>query len=356
MTNKIILTFFISQLIGCASIGPDIIQASGNDYNIAIQRTTDEQLLLNLVRLKYRDTPLFLEVNSVSSQFKLFSEAAITANFKKQKTPENIGLSGKLNFTEQPTITYLPLHGDGFIQKLLAPISLETILLLANSGWSVERIIRLAVQNINGIPNAPTASGPTPKMAPEYIDFLSVASLFRKLQNKGAFQLAYEKTEKNKQATILFNNKQEELVAELRKKLDLDEQNNYKLSLGQGISNDKKRIVLSTRSLLGVMYFLSHSVDVPEKDKIDGKVTITRNESGENYDWHDLTQGLFKINSTAEINKEIGIGTNYRGSWFYIDDSDLDSKSTFSLLTQLFSLQSGNAEGITPVLTLPIGN
>ena len=176
MTNKIILTFFISQLIGCASIGPDIIQASGNDYNIAIQRTTDEQLLLNLVRLKYRDTPLFLEVNSVSSQFKLFSEAAITANFKKQKTPENIGLSGKLNFTEQPTITYLPLHGDGFIQKLLAPISLETILLLANSGWSVERIIRLAVQNINGIPNAPTASGPTPKMAPEYIDFLSVAS------------------------------------------------------------------------------------------------------------------------------------------------------------------------------------
>jgi len=355
MIEKIFLILLIFQLIGCASIGPDIIQASGNDYNVAIQRTSDEQLLLNLVRLKYRDTPFFLEVNSVSSQFKLFSEAGISANFKKQNTPETVGLSGKLSFTEQPTVTYLPLHGDEFIQKLLAPISLETILLLANSGWSVERILRLTVQNINGIPNAPTASGPTPKTAPEYIDFLSIASLFRELQSKGAFQLAYKKTETDKQATIVFN-KQEVLVTKLREKLNLDTQTSYKLSLGQGVSNDKQSIVLSTRSLLGVMYFLSHSVNVPEKDKLEGKVTITQDASGEEYDWHDLTQGLFKINSTAQINKETAVGTSYRGSWFYIDDSDLDTKSTFSLLTQLFSLQSGNAEGITPVLTLPIGN
>lgn len=356
MIKKTILLLLIFQLFGCASISPDIIQASGNDYNVAIQRTSDEQLLLNLVRLKYRDTPFFLEVNSVSSQFKLFSEAGLSANFKKQNTPETVGLSGKLNFTEQPTVTYLPLHGDEFIQKLLAPISLETILLLANSGWSIERIMRLTVQDINGIPNAPTASGPTPKTAPEYIDFLSIASLFRQLQSTGAFQLAYKKTETGKQAIIVFNDKQEPLVAQLREKLNLESRTNYQLSLGQGISNDKQSILLSTRSLLGVMYFLSHSVNVPEKDKLDGKVTITQDESGAEYDWRDLTRGLFKINSTAQTNKETAIGTNYRGSWFYIDDSDLDTKSTFSLLTQLFSLQSGNAEGITPVLTLPIGN
>lgn len=356
MIKKITLLLLLSQLIGCISIGPDVIQASGNDYNVAIQRTTDEQLLLNLVRLKYRDTPFFLEVNSVSSQFKLFSEAGISANFKKQNTPEVIDLSGKLNFTEQPTVTYLPLHGDDFIKKLLAPISLETILLLANSGWSIERIMRITVQSINGIPNAPTASGPTPKTAPEYTDFLSIASLFRELQNKGVVQLAYNQSEKDKQATVVLNNGQEQLVAQLREKLNLDTQNNYKLSLGQSMTSDKQNIVLSTRSLLGVMYYLSHSVAVPEKDKLDGKVTITQDASGNEYDWSELTQGLFKINSTAQVNEETAIGTNYRDSWFYIDDSDLDSKTTFSLLTQLFSLQSGDAEGITPVLTLPIGN
>jgi len=45
----------------------------------------------------------------------------------------------------------------------------------------------------------------------------------------------------------------------------------------------------------------------------------------------------------------------YRRSWFYIDDSDLDSKSTFSMLGQVFALQSGDVEKMTPVLTLPIG-
>jgi hypothetical protein len=44
---------------------------------------------------------------------------------------------------------------------------------------------------------------------------------------------------------------------------------------------------------------------------------------------------------------------NYRGHWFYIDDSDLESKSTFTLLARIFALQAGKAEGIVPVLTLP---
>ncbi len=96
-------------------MSPDIIQASGNDYNIAIQRTIDEQLLLNLIRLKYHDSPFFLEVNSVSSQFKLNTETSLSTTLKEQQTPESIGLSAKLNFTEQPTVTYLPLQGNDFI-------------------------------------------------------------------------------------------------------------------------------------------------------------------------------------------------------------------------------------------------
>ena len=58
--NRVILIFLVVATTACAKIGPDIIQASGNDYNIAIQRTIDEQLLLNLIRLKYHDTPFFL--------------------------------------------------------------------------------------------------------------------------------------------------------------------------------------------------------------------------------------------------------------------------------------------------------
>lgn len=357
MNKHIILLIFITLLTACARIGPDVIQAGGNDYNIAIQRTSDEQLLLNLIRLKYRDTPFFLEVNSVSSQFSLVSEAALSVNFKEQQIPENVGLSGSLNFTERPTVTYLPLHGNDFIQRLLAPVSIDTILLLANSGWSIERIMRLTVQSINGIPNAPTASGPTPKAAPVYKEFLSIVSLFRSLQSAGVMQLVYNQDGNGNRATIVFdeNGEQQSTIQSLREKLNLDNRTKYKILPGKGNTKVNQSIFLSTRSLLGVMYYLSHSVEVPEKDRTSGKVTITHDQSGMEFDWSDLTQGLFKIKSKPQAGNESAISTNYRGSWFYIDDSDLDSKTTFSLLTQLFSLQSGKAEGITPVLTLPIG-
>jgi len=49
------------------------------------------------------------------------------------------------------------------------------------------------------------------------------------------------------------------------------------------------------------------------------------------------------------------VRVRYRDAWFYIDDSDLDSKSTFTLLDTLFQLQAGGAQGGVPLLTLPVG-
>lgn len=45
----------------CAGVGHNRIEGERSNYNIAIQRSNDEQLLLNLVRLRYRDTPFFLK-------------------------------------------------------------------------------------------------------------------------------------------------------------------------------------------------------------------------------------------------------------------------------------------------------
>jgi hypothetical protein len=45
----------------------------------------------------------------------------------------------------------------------------------------------------------------------------------------------------------------------------------------------------------------------------------------------------------------------YKGHWFYIDESDRDSKSTFSLLMELSRLELGVRTGQqAPLLTLPL--
>src|SRR5688572_12148496 len=54
---------------GCTRhLGPRAVKWERTHYNLAIQETDDTQLLLNLVRLKYRDTPVFLGLNGIVSQ------------------------------------------------------------------------------------------------------------------------------------------------------------------------------------------------------------------------------------------------------------------------------------------------
>jgi hypothetical protein len=114
-------------------------------------------------------------------------------------------------------------------------------------------------------------------------------------------------------------------------------------------------IKVETRSLLGMLYSLSQSVEVPERDREKGKVMITRDESGMPFDWKEVLGDALQIKYQLIRPAEAAVAVSYRGYWFYVDDSDLESKSTFSLVSQIFALQAGKIEGVVPVLTLPVG-
>jgi hypothetical protein len=96
-------------------------------------------------------------------------------------------------------------------------------------------------------------------------------------------------------------------------------------------------------------------VEPPETDVKAGKVTVTRTESGAVFDWKEVTLQLLQIRSASKEPADPATSVWYRGSWFYIDDADLSSKSTMSLLSQLLALQSAEIQKVVPVLTLPVG-
>lgn len=59
----------------------------------------------------------------------------------------------------------------------------------------------------------------------------------------------------------------------------------------------------------------------------------------------------------SNADRSAGLVTvKYPGQWFYVDDSDLDSKSTLMLIGQLFSLVAVEGQSDSPLLTLPLGN
>jgi hypothetical protein len=149
---------------GCASLGPRAVERERTDYNFAIQETQDAQLLLNLVRLKYRDTPVFLELGSITSQLTFEGGGEAGAELQKDADLWKLGFSAR--FSSQPTITYAPLQGERFAQQLLSPLKIETLMLLYRSGWPLKRVLSLCVQRLGRVENAARASGPTPEEAP----------------------------------------------------------------------------------------------------------------------------------------------------------------------------------------------
>lgn len=340
---------------GCVSAGASHLEGERTNYNVAIQNTNDQQLLLNLVRLKYRDTPYFLEVSNVTSQFTLTANASANASIP-EGLASTFGLGAGAEIQEKPTIMYTPLQGDKFIQRVLTPISLQTIVLLYHSGWRVDRLFLMCLQRLNEVKNAPMASGPTPDEAPEFEAFARAASILRKFQKDDLILVNYNEKENGIPLLIMkFHDSvmgSEDFLT-LTKLLGVDP-NQDRIYLSTMV--DPRYVWVQTRSLLGVMYYLSQGVEVPESHVEKGRVTVTYNPDGSRFDWKKLTGSLLQVRYNEGFQpKGFSVAVPHRGTWFYIDDADLNSKSTFSLLSQIFSLQAGKVPSSAPLLTLPIG-
>lgn len=372
----------ILLLAGCNSVGPKTIRGARFGYNEAIARSWNEQLLLNLVRLQYRDTPLFLEVTSITARYTMgYNAGASVSSADADDTMKGLttaagAVTGRsfsrgdsdsdsaradlgLFFQEEPTITYTPLQGKKFAQQLLTPIAPDAILLLSQSGWSIARVMRLCVQELNGVYNAPSASGPTPEYVPQYKEFNELTNVLRKLQMARNVELGVI-TREDGPPLIEFHFRTgpetEPDIAFLTRLLTPGKEpgklpdtmvftQNYELG-----KQEDGILRLRTRSMLGVLHYLSQAVEVPKRHRDKGYVTITRNddEAKTVFDWSTVfkwseegTGSLMRIRSSDTLPLRAHVRVHYRGTWFYIDDTDLDSKSTFQLLTNLISLQAG---------------
>jgi len=114
---------------GCATgFGPKAVRSERPDYNRQIIRSNDAELLLNLVRLRYNDSVFFTSVGGIVAQY-AYDATLNVGGTAGGGNPAGATFGTAFDYGEKPTITYTPLTGEKATTRLLAPISIDSIML-----------------------------------------------------------------------------------------------------------------------------------------------------------------------------------------------------------------------------------
>jgi hypothetical protein len=142
-------------LAGCQLLGPGALSAGRGAYNEVIARTSSEQTLGLIVRLRYSDPIGLLAVSSVTAGLKFSTQAKGEAGFGSPASYAGalVPFSAGVSYEDSPLISYAPVDAQAFLREWLAPVTLET-LGLAMQGTAHEDVLMVLltlVERMNGL-------------------------------------------------------------------------------------------------------------------------------------------------------------------------------------------------------------
>jgi len=345
------MLFGLLVLTGCASIGPATVARDRFDYVESISDSWKRQMLLNLVKVRYSDAPVFLDVTSVIASYEFKGEFGVFG----QEAPTGragdsfVGAAANGSYIDRPTITYAPLSSDKFAKALMAPFPITGLGLLLQSGYPADAVLRICANSINGLSNRYGGRGDRngdPK-------FQELLILLREAQDQGDLALYSENVQDQHKVKLgLRSSTDATVVARNRRIADLLELDDVagEFSVVHGARPvSHKEIAIQSRSMMQVLIDLSSYIDVPARDIAEGRVFVPRrNEEAEK-----LFPALLHVRSSEKPPNDAYIAVKYRDGWFWIEDRDHDSKAAFSFLMLLFSLTETGTAQTAPIVTVP---
>lgn len=335
---------------GCSHLGADRLIDSRFNYTAAIGESWKTQMLLNVVKLRYGDTPIFLNVQSVIDQVSLSSGLSLNGNWT-DLAPWSGGFGGNTQYTTSPTVTYAPMGGAKFGKQMMTSIPTTSIVNLLQSGYSAKVVLRLTVNSINGRQNH--FQGDDTAMDS---GFYRVLELISALQADNSIGLRVKSVE-GKDTVVLSLHEPKDTnsraqLDEFRRLLDLDE-NTLDFTVVYGVlPTNRQEIAILTRSVIDVLSDLSGTIEVPAKHVAETRAMpsklITHVEGR-------TIKPLMIIHTGASKPDDAAVAVPYHDYWYWINDRDFASKSTFSFLMFVMNLANSGENNETPSIVVPTG-
>ena len=419
-TNLGLLTLlpslFVLLLMSC-SLGPKVLQKDYLQYNTAVYKSTKREMLLNLVRVRYLETPFFLQIGAITSSHNFSGSVKGSATFPDNRQPLagilgvfGIGIGGDVR--ETPTVSYSPLRGEQYVERILTDIVVSEFFSLYDSSWDLalrtllsvlveeigevefhsisdrsqrvsslhrlEELIDLLVQmQMRGDLNIATIPGKSVLLS-DRVSQKEVNSAAIIAADKAGyyFQPAsngnYELRKKSGQRYVMimrYRNVQEaeriESCLGIRRNgekpgeeelLRVIELSTLKtLSHEIGKRQDIPPVFIGFRSFAQVMLDLSRGVDLPPSHAQNVFASESSVPDTVAKAYQEFIRSIIHVKSSEKKPTNAFLSVYHRDHWFYIDDADVSSKIAFDLIEVLYSLKAASKkEASEPTLTIPI--
>jgi hypothetical protein len=311
-----------------------------------------------------------------------------------------------MSLRDTPTLSYHPREGREIAKALLTPLSAD-LFIVVNGGANLEQLLLFSINDINDVSNAYRATTLLPRVPDDNTTYVRGIRILASLRDRDATELAFGTGDESEdssdpmskstvkardlleaardgyvyrahpEAEVKLLKREKGLYLKIRPpfvdspemqevakifhltprlskyriKSELNEEANQKLP--NPLENDT--IYMNLRSVLQIMTFLSRGVCVPDEHVISGIAPVTLDQNGQPYDWTHITAGHFLVHAQKHRPRDAEVAVPYRGYWFYIASTDVNSRAALAILEMVFALQESGDRAVGPLLTLPIG-
>ena len=370
-TSAIGIAVALLTISGCTNFGAQQVSTDQFDYNRAIARSMQDQMLLNVVRLRYFEAPVFLAVSSVLTQYAWQGSIGVGGQEGFSiggglQAPSFVSGAATAQYVERPTITYLPIEGDDFSRRMLTPLPLDFVFALQEAGYATDLLFRAGISRINDVQNMGVAGIPAPgdvdrelqaQMEIENLKrFQHLISVMLKLYLYNAIEVQHRVEDNGKQRFLVISPQQRPeiaaLIDEFKGMLGLDPAKSIFRITDRRVGRAADEITIQTRSLFQIMGFLAQGVEIPSEQqqqvRMIGGAALAADGSE--------AKGIpFRVRWSKERPSDAFVAIEYNGYWFSVTNTDIESKRGFNLLVYGFRLLAPERAAAAPALTLPTG-
>ena len=402
--RNLLITMLLPILVSGCAMQAEIIQQRHWDLNETIRETSNEQLLLNLVRLRFDETPYFLQVASITTNFSAAASVGATGTIPQGSGNNVLGLNTGITYSESPTVTWSIPDSREFLGRFYAPVGADQLTLLAQSGFDLVEVLRIGVQKMNLLRNREFHIRDGEFRPENYPQFVEAVDLMEALRKEGLIDFAHSLMSNYGGVTLPISQMDPRGVAEgmpygllylsresgtatpyrvqkplflrfskrsdgdpraqrLRQLLNLrPDLYSFPITNTVDVSPEAIRAVdgklaqifdpqeklahigLINRSVLDILRFAAASVEVPGEEVASGRARM-----------RDVRLDEYLVVRTSPTEPaDAWLKVPYGGAWYYIPSTDLQARTSFILLGALFASVVGDVPGAKPVLTLPV--